>query len=152
MKSWIAIAVVVCVGCGSKKSDSDKSGGSATSAAPAAPNKCDALLPESVRTGHMVRTIGGADHALTCKIYVGNRFDRGVSVDCKPGQTLDSFKAAHAQDAALPDVGRAATKQGTTVDFFATNVDCSVSVMTDGDVASALELAKLVDPGLKTAL
>lgn len=154
MKLSIAIALVVCVGCGSKESNNDKAaaGGSAAPAAPAAPNKCDALLPENVRTGHMVRTGKDPEHELTCKVYDGNRFDRGVTVDCKPGQTLDAFKTAHAQEEPQPDVGRAATKHGMTVDFFATAVDCSVSVRSETDAAAALELAKAVDPALKTAL
>jgi hypothetical protein len=151
MKFWIVTALVVCLGCGSKDANNDKpSSGSA--AAPAAPNKCDALLPENVRTGHMVRTVAGAEHELTCKVYDGNRFDRGVTVDCKAGQTLDAFKAAHAQEEPQTDLGRAATKHGLTVDFFATNVDCSVSVRSETDAAAALELAKAVDPALKTAL
>lgn len=151
MKSWIAIALVVCVGCASKKSDNATSG-SATAAAPAAPSKCDALLPENVRTGHMVRTIPGAEHELTCKIYEGNRFDRSVTVDCKPGQTLDTFKAAHAQEEAQADLGRAATKHGMFVDFFATSADCSVNVRSENGGDAALKLAKVVDPALKSAL
>jgi hypothetical protein len=124
----------------------------AAPAAPAAPNKCDALLPENVRTGHMVRTGKDPEHELTCKIYDGNRFDRGVTVDCKPGQTLDSFKTAHAQEEPQTELGRAATKHGMTVDFFATSADCSVSVRSETDAAAALELAKAVDPALKTAI
>jgi hypothetical protein len=153
MKATIVLALVLCVGCGSKESsDKPAAGGSAAAAAPAAPNKCDALLPENVRTGHMVRTVAGAEHELTCKIYEGNRFDRGVTVDCKPGQTLDTFKTAHAQEEPQTDVGRAATKHGMTVDFFATNADCAVSVRSETDAAAAVELAKAVDPALKTAL
>jgi hypothetical protein len=154
MKFSIAMVLVVCIGCGSKESNSDKaaSGGSAAPTAAPAPNKCDALLPENVRTGHMVRTVAGAEHELTCKIYEGNRFDRGVTVDCKPGQTVDAFKTAHAQEEPQTELGRAAVKHGMTVDFFATNVDCSVSVRSETDEATALELAKAVDPALKTAL
>jgi hypothetical protein len=154
MKSSLAMVLVALVACGSKESNSDKpaSGGSAAPAAPSGGSKCDALLPENVRTGHMVRTVAGGEHELTCKVYEGNRIDRGVTVDCKPGQTLDAFKTAHAQEEPQPDVGRAATKHGMTIDFFATNADCSVSVRSETDAAAALELAKAVDPALKTAI
>ncbi|HUS27269.1 MAG TPA: hypothetical protein VMZ53_02140 [Kofleriaceae bacterium] len=74
--------------------------------------------------------------------------DRLAEVSCKPDQTLDAFKAAHGQDEAQPELGRAAFKHGMTVDFYATNVDCAVSVRSETDAAAALALAKAVDPAL----
>ena len=154
-----ALCVLMVMGCGSK-GDAPAAGSAAPAAKPAAaPAKiprvnglitntvggqlCNAMMPDALKTGNQV-TGGGEATRLTCNFKsTEGKMMRSAAMDCAPGQTVDSFKAATKGDA-VAGVGRAAVKAASGIVFFASKADCTVTAyIFDG--SDPIPFAKPID-------
>jgi hypothetical protein len=157
---WVWVGVLAA-GCGSKNDSSPPAPASAPGA-PAAKvagkhpringmitntegaELCAALLPDSAKGGDQV-TGGGEATRLTCNLKTtAGKLLRSVAMDCKPGQSVDTFKAA-AKGADLPGLGRVAVQNSSGPVFFATKADCTVTVYSFDASGDAMAFAKAID-------
>lgn len=151
-----ALCVLMVMGCGSK-GETPAPGSAAVPAKPAGKHArvngmitnteggelCNAMMPGALKAGKEV-TGGGEATRLTCnfKTSAGKMLSSAV-MDCKPGQTVDAFKAANKGDA-VAGVGRAAFKTPGGIVFFASKADCAVTAYAF-DGGDAVAFAKPID-------
>jgi len=155
-----ALCVLMVMGCGSK-GDAPAAGSAAPAAKTAAAagkhprvngmitnseggELCNAMMPDSLKAGNVVSG-GGEATKLTCNFKTSaGKLLRSAVMDCKPGQTLDGFKAFYKGEE-VAGVGRAAFKAPGGVMFFATKADCAVMAYTYESGGDAAAFAKPLD-------
>lgn len=161
MRTQLLILALSVSGCGSKKESKDKP--SPTPGAPSTPAAggfqrvnglitnsegavlCAALLPESLRAGFKTAG-GGAEDRLTCNLK-GDKVLHSAAIDCKKGQSLDAFKADKSgkKMAEVPGLGRAAFQDAMGPVFYATKVECAVTLSGNDPTVDLIAFGKGVD-------